>query len=152
MVVRRSDIKTPSKPPSRISTYQQSWEQIAQERAVWLVCLDKERRILAQCLRAHPTHHPLQQQIFFYLMLLLPMLIYMRPVCPNGLLDPFPRPPPPPQHTHARAKKKKKNGLKLSEIWNTVLASISQLTSCVGWDHLTGLLSVINPCAILLVS
>ena len=27
--------KTPSKPPSRISTYQQSWEQIAQDRAKW---------------------------------------------------------------------------------------------------------------------
>ena len=30
----------------------------------------------------------------------------------------------------------------LSEIWNTILASISQLTSCVGSDHLAGPASV----------
>ena len=35
MVVRRSDTRTPSKPPLKISTYQQSWEQIAQDRTKW---------------------------------------------------------------------------------------------------------------------
>ena len=45
-----------------------------------------------------------------------------------------------------------KTGFTLSEIWNTILASISQLTSCVGSDHLAGVLSVTNPCAILLGS
>ena len=46
----------------------------------------------------------------------------------------------------------KKTGFTLSEIWNTILASISQLTSCVGSDQLAGLLSVINLRAILLGS
>ena len=35
MVVRRSDKMTPSKPPLKTSTYQQSWEQIAQDRTKW---------------------------------------------------------------------------------------------------------------------
>ena len=35
MVVRRSDTKTHSKPPLKTSTYQQSWEQIAQDRSKW---------------------------------------------------------------------------------------------------------------------
>ena len=35
MVVRRSDTRTPSKPPLKTSTYQQSWEQIAQDRTKW---------------------------------------------------------------------------------------------------------------------
>ena len=35
MVVRRSDTRTPSKPPLKISTYQQSWKQIAQDRTKW---------------------------------------------------------------------------------------------------------------------
>ena len=33
MVVRRSDIRTPSKTPLKTSAYQQSWEQIAQDRS-----------------------------------------------------------------------------------------------------------------------
>ena len=45
-----------------------------------------------------------------------------------------------------------KIGFTLSEIWNTILAPISQLTSCVGSEHLAGLRSVINACAILLGS
>ena len=35
MVVRKSDTRTPSKPPLKSSTYQQSWEQIAQDRTKW---------------------------------------------------------------------------------------------------------------------
>ena len=35
MVVRRSDTRTPSKPPLKTSTNQQSWEQIAQDRTKW---------------------------------------------------------------------------------------------------------------------
>ena len=35
MVVRRSDTRTPSKPPLKTSTYQQSWEQTAQDRTKW---------------------------------------------------------------------------------------------------------------------
>ena len=35
MVVRRSDTGTPSKPPLKTSTYQQSREQIAQDRTKW---------------------------------------------------------------------------------------------------------------------
>ena len=35
MVVRSSDTRTPSKPPLKTSAYQQSWEQIAQDRAKW---------------------------------------------------------------------------------------------------------------------
>ena len=35
MVVRRSATRTPSKGPFKTSTYQQSWEQIAQNRAKW---------------------------------------------------------------------------------------------------------------------
>ena len=36
MVVRRSDTRTPSKPPLKISTYQQSRrQQIAQDRTKW---------------------------------------------------------------------------------------------------------------------
>ena len=35
MVVIRNDTMTPSKPPLKTLTYQQSWEQIAQDRAKW---------------------------------------------------------------------------------------------------------------------
>ena len=35
MVVSRSDTRTPSKSPLKTSTYQQSWEQIAQDRTKW---------------------------------------------------------------------------------------------------------------------
>ena len=35
MVARRSDTRTPSKLPLKTSTYQQSWEQIAQDRTKW---------------------------------------------------------------------------------------------------------------------
>ena len=35
MVVGRSDTRTPSKPPLKTSPYQQSWEQIAQDRTKW---------------------------------------------------------------------------------------------------------------------
>ena len=35
MVVTRIDTRTPSKPPLKTSTYQQSWEQTAQDLAKW---------------------------------------------------------------------------------------------------------------------
>ena len=35
MVVRRIDTRTPSKPPLKTSTYQQSWEQNAQDCTKW---------------------------------------------------------------------------------------------------------------------
>ena len=35
MVVRKSDTRTHSKPPLKTSTYQQSWEQIAQAHTKW---------------------------------------------------------------------------------------------------------------------
>ena len=35
MVVRRSNTRTPSKPPLKTSTYTESWEQIAQDHTKW---------------------------------------------------------------------------------------------------------------------
>ena len=42
MVVRRSDARTPSKPPLKTSAYQQSWEQIAQDRTKWRGLIKRE--------------------------------------------------------------------------------------------------------------
>ena len=46
MVVRKSDTKTPSNPPLKTSTYTESWEKIAQDRAKWRGLI---RRGAAEC-------------------------------------------------------------------------------------------------------